>query len=92
VDDLTTAEHDDQLALVAFGQEPADVLHLEVEIVLVRLRTKLDLLQDDGGLMLPRLFLLLGGLVLELAEVHDLTDRGNGTWIDFDQLETSLFS
>jgi hypothetical protein len=92
VNDLTASKHGHQLALVPFRQKPADVLDLEVQIVVVRLRTQLDLLQQDRGLVLPRLLLLLGGLVLELAEVHDLAHRRRGARIDLDQLQPLLFS
>src|SRR4029078_910761 len=92
VNDLTAAEDDHKLALVAFLQEAADVFDLEVEIVVVRLGTQLDLLEDDRRLVPTRGLLLRGGLVLDLAEVHDLADRRRRPRIDFDQLQPLLFS
>ena len=91
VDNLAAAKDDDELALVPLGEEPADVLHLEVEVVLVGLRAELDLLEHDRRLVLARSLLLLRRLVLELPEVHDLADRRNGPRIDFDQLEPGVF-
>src|SRR5262249_16933230 len=90
VDDLAAAEDDDELALVAFLEEAPDVLHLEVEVVLVGLRAELDLLQDDRRLVLARSLLLLRRLVLELAEVHDLADRGRRARVHLDELEPLL--
>src|SRR4029077_17986605 len=81
---------DDELALVPLGEERTDVLHLEVEVVVVGLGTELDLLEDDRGLVLPRRLLLLRRLVLELAEVHDLADRWGGTGADLAQLQPRL--
>ena len=66
------------------------MLHLEVEIVVVRLGTQLDLLEHDGRLVAPGRLLLLRRLVLELAEVHDLADRRHRPRIDFHQLEPLL--
>src|SRR6266545_4067103 len=90
VNDLTAAKDDDQLALVALGEERADVLHLEVEVVVVGLRAELDLLEHDRRLMAARGLLLLRCLVLELPKVHDLADRRRRAWVHLDQLETRL--
>ena len=90
VHDLAAPEDDDELALVALRQEAPDVLHLEVEVVLVGLRAELDLLQDDRRLVLARSLFLLRRLVLELPEVHDLANRRHGARVDLDQLEARL--
>ena len=87
---LASAEEDRRLDLVTLGQEALDVLLLEVVIVHVDFRPELDLLDLDDALVLLGLassFLLL---VLVLAEVHDLADRGHCGWRDLDEVETFL--
>src|ERR1035437_3829096 len=87
---LAAAELDGGLHLVALLQEPEDVLQLEVVIVLVDVRPELDFL-DLGDLLLLLafvLFLLL--LERELAEVHDLADRGIGLLSDHHDVEPFL--
>ena len=69
---LAATEAARDLDLVALFYEAADVLDLEIEIVVVRLGPNLDLLQFDAGLALASVALPLLLLVLELAEVHDL--------------------
>ena len=90
MDDLAAPEDDDQLALVPLRQELADMRDLEVEVVLVRLGSELDLLEHDRRLVAARGLLLLRRLVLELAEVHDLADRRSRPRIDFDQFQAQL--
>src|SRR5206468_682169 len=63
------------LGLVAFLQEAPHVLQLEVEVVLLGLRTHLDFLDLDGRLLLARFLEPPGLRVLVLAEVHDTAHR-----------------
>ena len=68
----------------------AGVPGLEVEVVVVGLRPKLDLFELGGLLVLLGLAVALGRLVLELPVVHDLAHRGHGLRVDFNQLKTEL--
>src|SRR5262249_52920581 len=79
------------LHLVAGFDEPAGGAELHVEIVVVRLRTKLDLLDLHHGLLALRLACALLLLVLELAEVEDLADGRCGLRVHLDQVEPPLF-
>jgi hypothetical protein len=59
---LAPSEHDRELHLVAFAQEPTHVLHLRDEVVLVDLGPELHLLDDDVrscASMAATLFLLV---------------------------------
>ena len=87
---LAAAEEDRRLHLVAVLEEALDVLLLELVIVLVHLRTELDLLDLDDLLVLPRLARALLLLVLVLPEVHDAADRRHGRRRDLDQVEPLL--
>src|SRR5574340_799892 len=74
VDHLTAAEHDRDLDLRASFQEAHDVLLLGLVVVLVDLRSELDLFDLDPSLVLAGLLCLLFHFVLVLAVVHDLAD------------------
>src|ERR1700722_10685331 len=87
---LAAAEEDGGLDLVAFLEEALDLLLLELIIVLVDLRAKLDLLDLDHLLVTPGLPRALLLLVLVLAEVHDPADGRDGSRGDFDQVEPFL--
>jgi hypothetical protein len=78
VGDLAAPEHDGDARLVPLLEEPADVLHLELVVVLLRLGTELHFLELHDHLLLLRLGRLLLRLVLELAVVHQLADRRLG--------------
>jgi hypothetical protein len=58
--------------------------------VRVDLQPEADRLQDRVGLVLAGLTVLDGRLVLELAEVHELADRGSGHGRDLDEVEVGL--
>jgi len=90
VGDLTTAEADGDFHLVAFFEEAANVLRLEIEIVVVGLGAKLDLFQRDLSLPLAGVGLSLLFFVLELAEVHDLADGRGGLRVHLDQVEVQV--
>ena len=78
------------LTLSPAFEEAHDVTLLGLVVVRVDLRPELHLL-DDGLLLVPaRLARLLGGLVLELAVVHDLADRRAGRRRDLDEVEVGL--
>ena len=89
---LTTAEHDRHLDLVAGLEEALDVALLGAVVVRVDLRTELDLLDDRVDLVLACFPGLERGFVLELAEVHELGDRGPGHGGHLDQVEVRLRS
>jgi hypothetical protein len=58
--------------------------------VRVDLRAELDLLDDGLRLVLARFPRLKRGLVLELAVVHELTDRGACGRRDLDKIQVGL--
>ena len=88
VGDLAAAELYEQADLVTLVEETTRVLDLEVEVVLVGLGSELDLFELLRLLVALGLALALGGLVLELAVVHDLADWRHGLGIDLYQLQT----
>jgi hypothetical protein len=63
---------------------------LGLVVVVVDLGSKLLFLDDGLLLVLARLALLECRLVLELAVVHDLADRGLGGWCNFDEVEIGI--
>ena len=75
---LTAAELDDGLDLVALAQELLGVAGLGLVVVLVDLQAEADLLEDRVHLVLARLTGLHRGLVLVLAEIHQLAHRRLG--------------
>ncbi|GAB2455108.1 hypothetical protein GCM10007967_06430 [Xylanimonas ulmi] len=56
----------------------------------VDLEAEADLLENRVGLVTPRLTRLHVGLVLELAEVHELGDRRTSVRGDLDQVEVGV--
>src|SRR5690348_14129447 len=89
---LTSPEHDRHLDLVARLEEPLDVALLGAVVVRVDLRAELDLLDDRLRLVLARFPGLDRGLVLVLAVVHELGDRGPGSGCHLDQVEIGFLS
>src|SRR5688572_28003830 len=87
---LAAAEEDGRLDLVAFAEEPLDVLLLELIVVLVDLRPELDLLDEDHLLVPFRFAAALLLLVLVLAEVHDPANRRHRRRRDLDEVEPLL--
>src|SRR5207247_3938621 len=79
-----------RLRLVALVEEPAHVLHLEVEVVPLRLGAHLHFLDLDRRLLLARFLEAPGLRVLVLAEVHDPADGRLGLRRHFDQIELAL--
>src|SRR5262249_26275416 len=88
--DLPTAETDREFYLMTCLEEPVRGARLGVEVVLVRLRTQLDLLDLDDALLALGLASLLLLVVLELAEIEDLADRRVCLWIHLDEIEALL--
>ena len=87
---LATPEHDGDLHLVA-GLEKADhVTLLGLVIVAVDLGPQLHFFDHGVGLVASALTGLLGGLVLELAVVHELGDRRAGHRRHLHQVEIGL--
>src|SRR5665647_1169723 len=87
---LATPETQSNLALVTFGQKALDIAHLDVVVALVSAWTELDLFDLDNRLLCFRFrrFLLL--LVLELAVIHQTTDRRNRRGRNFNQVNIQL--
>jgi len=90
MDHLAAAEAQGDLHLVAFLDEPLHRPHLDLVIVVIDVRTHLDLFDLDHLLVLPGLVRLLLRLVLVLAVVGDLGDWRDGIWRDLDEIETGL--
>ncbi len=84
---LATTEAQGELHLVAFLDEAMHRLHLGVVIMVIDVRTHLDLLD------LLRLLVLAGGsglflrFVFELADIQNLAHRRIGAGGDFDQIQ-----
>ena len=88
--DLAAAETHGELHLVAgFEKLPCGAC-LEVQVVVVGLRSELDLLDLHHALLALGLALLLLLLVLELAIVEDLADRRASFRVDLHQIEPLL--
>jgi hypothetical protein len=81
---LAAPEHDHDLDFVALVQEPLNVALLGGVIMLVDLEAEANLFQDRVGLVAAGVAGFLGGLVLELAIVHQLGDRRAGVGGDLD--------
>src|SRR5215831_13052616 len=84
---LAAPEHDRHLDLGALVQKALDVSLLGLVVVLADLRSELDLLDVDLGLVLPRELGLLLLLVAVLPVVHDPGDRRICLRCDLDQVE-----
>ena len=68
-----------------------DVVLLELVVVLVRIRSKLDLLDGDALLMLSGFVSLPLHLVEVLPIVHDPANRWTAIGCDLDQIQTAFF-
>ena len=78
------------LHLVAFLEELEDLLHLRVIVVVVDVRTHLDLLDLLRLLLLALLVGLFLGLIFVAADVEELGDRRIGVGRDLDQVEADF--
>ena len=82
-----SAEDHGSFRLVAFFQESHYVIFFELEIVLFRFRPELDLFHYNLFLVLLCLVGSLAFLVLELAVIHDTTDRRIGSRSHLHQIQ-----
>ena len=87
---FAAAEAHGDLHLVAFLEELEDLLHLGVIIVVVDVRTHLDLLDLLRLLLLALLVGLFLGLIFVAADIEELGDRRIGVGRDFDQVEADF--
>ena len=78
------------LYLGTFLKELAGVLELELEVVLVGIRTETDLLDDNLGCVLLHLLGFLFLLVDVLLIVKDLANRRIGLSADFNEVKVEL--
>ena len=90
VRDLTPAEHDRHLDLVAALEEALDVALLRRVVADRDLRAELDLADRDLLLVLARGLLLLRLLVLVLRVVEHAADGRTGLGGDLDEVEIAL--
>ncbi len=84
---LAATETQGDLDLVAFGQEFHDRAHLDLVVMGIGPGTELDLLDLDDLLLLTGLGLALLLFVFELAQIHDLADRGHGVRGNLDKVQ-----
>jgi hypothetical protein len=90
VRDFSAPESQCDLALIAFSQKPFDVAQLDVVVPIIGTGPELDLFDFNDlllGLGFSGLLLLL---VLELAVIHQATDRGYRGRGNFDQVNIKV--
>ena len=83
---LTAAETDRNLDLVAVLEEAAGVLYLGVQVADVDVGGQANLFDLHDALILARFLFALGLLETEFAVVHDFADRRLGLRGDLDQI------
>ena len=91
-DDAPSAEEDVRLELVALLEELAGVFHLEVEIVVVRVGTKTNLLLGHLGLVGLDFLLLLLLVVQKLLVIQNPADRRIRFWGNLHKVQFLLLS
>ncbi len=89
--DLPAAVHQGYLGLVPFFKETADMLYLEVKVVVIGLGPDLDLFYLDMNLFLLCLLLFLAHLVLVFAEIHDTAYRRRGRGRNLHKIQLTGF-
>jgi len=87
---LTPTESQGNFHTVAVFNEPLNLLGLESQVVLVRLRAKADLLHEDDLLILARFAILLLLLILEAPVVEHTAHRWNGVRRNLDEVEPPI--
>ena len=87
---FAAAEAHGHLDLVAFLEEVEDLLHLHFEIMIVDVRTHLDLFDFLGLLRLAGRIGLFLGFVFILAHIQELAHRRIGVGGYFDQIEADF--
>ena len=90
VSDGTAAEVDVRFHLIAFFEELDRVLHLEVEVVIIRLGTKANLFDDLLALFGLKFLVFLFLLVKEFLVFDDSADRRIGGRYNFYQIQTNF--
>ena len=90
--DLAAPEKDRRFDLVSLLEKAHRVILLELIVMFVRIRPKLNFLNRDVLLMLLRFVLLLVQLVKVLAVIHDPAHGRICSGSNFDQIQTALFS
>jgi hypothetical protein len=90
VSELTAAETQGHLDLVAFAKELVDRLHLRVIVMIVDVRAHLDLFDVLGPLRLAREIGLLLGLIFEFSDIEELGDGRVCVGRHLDQVESHL--
>ena len=88
--DLTTAQHDGDLDLVASVKETGHMALLHVEIVVVDLQAETNLLDFRGALVAASFTSLDLLVVLELAVINELGDRRLRVRGHLDEIEVCL--
>ena len=90
VSHFTPPESHCDLDLVPVREKPHHVAHLDVEVVAVGVRTKLDLFDLDGFLLFPGFRFPFLPFVLELSVVHDLANGRVGRRRNFNKVQSRL--
>lgn len=88
--DLTAAEADGDLDLVAALQEAAGMADLNVQVANVNIRRQADLLDLNDTLVFARFFLALCLFKAEFAVIHDAAHRGLSLRRDLDKIHALL--
>ena len=89
---LTAAETQSDLHLVTSLDELADILHFDLIVVFINVRTELDFLNVDNLLLLAGFVGAFLGLILEFTEIQDLANRRVNIRLYFNEVETDLIS
>ena len=87
---LPAPETQRNLDLVALLEKLFHRTHLNLVIMRVDIRAKLDFLDLDGLLLFAGFRSLLLGLEFIFSEIHDLADRDFGIYRDFHKIETGF--
>lgn len=91
MENLTTAEPQIELDLVAIEQETPRLFGFDIKIVFIGFRFQADLLDIHLLLVFPRLALFLRLLVAEFAVIQNATDGRDGVRRDFNQIKPAFF-
>ena len=88
---LATAKAQRDLGFVTLIKKTDEVAQLDLVVAFIGTRSKLHFLDLDDLLLLPCLVSFLLLLVLELAIVHQATDRRLGSGGNLDQIDLGVF-
>jgi len=92
VSHFSPAEAQGNFSFVTVGKKLDNVAQLDLIVVLIRSRTKLDFFDLDNLLLLFGLCQTLGFLILELAKVHQAADWRRCHRRNFNQIDAGLLS